>query len=219
MAEKFLVARDRVGKRLVQISLDDPKHLIINLLDLRFPILTLIIGFLYHDYTHLNTYIYIWWYQLIYTHNRHRINVYKLIWSNNSLNGPSPQAPASVPPSPCRPVPGTAPRPPRAWAVLGSSNRAPQTSQVSMRASGCHGNQRISMDINRGYLFWDINGRQQEIYLGISIWGYLFWELWIDIRSSCYKDSNPTPPKNDELSDVPVIFKDGSLPKSGSFGV
>lgn len=97
--------------------------------------------------------------------------------------------------------------------------RAPQTSQVSMRASGCHGNQRISMDINRGYLFWDINGRQQEIYLGISIWGYLFWELWIDIRSSCYKDSNPTPPKNDELSDVPVIFKDGSLPKSGSFGV
>ena len=27
------------------------------------------------------------------------------------------------------------------------------------------------------------------------------------------------PPKIDELSDVPVIFKDGSLPKSGSFGV
>jgi hypothetical protein len=69
VAEKFLVARDRVGKRLVQISLDDPKHLIINLLDLRFPILTLIIGFLYHDYTHLNTiYIYIYDDINLYTH-------------------------------------------------------------------------------------------------------------------------------------------------------
>ena len=172
MAEKFFIARDRVGKRLVQISLDDPKHLIINLLDLRFPILTLIIGFLYHDYTHLNT-IYIWWYQLIYTHNRHRINVYKLIWSNNSLNGPSPQAPASVPPSPCRPVPGTAPRPPRAWAVHGSSNGHRKPRRCRCAPQGAMG--------IRGYQWISIG----DIYFGISmgdnrrsIWGYLFGDIY-----------------------------------------
>ena len=46
VAEKFLVARDRVGKRLVHISLDDPKHLS----SLYIPIPTLIIASVYHDY-------------------------------------------------------------------------------------------------------------------------------------------------------------------------